>query len=93
MSISGHKSTNSLQIYQHVDNEEKIKMEVSLSHMLNTDDPETVRQKADQAFQSMAQRKKSAFKCQTPQFDRVETPEPSEDQLVTEDPEDPIPNK
>ena len=57
MSVSGHKSTNSLNIYQHVDNEDKLKMGASLSKMLNTnDDRETIWQQVDEEFQNYAQK-------------------------------------
>ena len=56
MAISGHKLANSLNIYQHIDDEDKVKMGVSLTKMLNTDDdPETIRQQVDQEFQQIAQ--------------------------------------
>ena len=52
MAVSGHKSSNSHNIYQHIDDKDKLKMGMPLCRMVNTnDDPETIRQELDAKFQ------------------------------------------
>ena len=59
MSVSGHKSANGLIPCTKVDNEEKMKMGLSLSKMLTSDDdPDTIRQNVDQHFQKIHADKK-----------------------------------